>query len=115
MSMHELPIMCCAPLAAPLLSDEQAEGTAALFRALGDPARVRIVNVLATCDDPVCVCNLTGPLGLTQPTVSHHLKKLVDAGLLEREQRGRWAYYSINPEAMARLAGLADLEQEVAA
>jgi ArsR family transcriptional regulator len=115
MSMRELPIMCCAPLGAPLLSDEQAQSTAALFRALGDPARVRIVNVLATCDDPVCVCNLTGPLGLTQPTVSHHLKKLVDAGLLEREQRGRWAYYSINPEAMARLAGLADLEQEVAA
>jgi ArsR family transcriptional regulator len=106
-----LPIACCAPLAAPVLSDEEADGTAALFRALGDPARVRIVNVLATSGEAVCVCNLTEPLGLTQPTVSHHLKKLVDAGLLEREQRGRWAYYSINPEAMARLAGLADLDE----
>jgi ArsR family transcriptional regulator len=110
-----LPIVCCAPLAAPVLSDEEAEGTAALFRALADPARVRIVNVLATSGDAVCVCNLTEPLRLTQPTVSHHLKKLVDAGLLEREQRGRWAYYSINPGAMARVAGLADLEKELVA
>jgi ArsR family transcriptional regulator len=112
MSMR-LPIVCCAPLAAPVLSDEEADGTAALFRALGDPARVRIVNVLATSDEAVCVCNLTEPLRLSQPTVSHHLKKLVDAGLLEREQRGKWAYYSINPEAMARLASLSDLTKEV--
>ena len=113
MSATLAPIACCAPLAAPLLSDEQADGTAALFRALADPARVRIVNVLATSDEPVCVCNLTEPLRLSQPTVSHHLKKLVDAGLLEREQRGKWAYYSINPEAMARLASLSDLTKEV--
>jgi ArsR family transcriptional regulator, arsenate/arsenite/antimonite-responsive transcriptional repressor len=117
MSMRETlaPIVCCAPLAAPVLSDEQADGTAALFRALADPARVRIVNVLATSDEPVCVCNLTGPLGLSQPTVSHHLKKLVDAGLLEREQRGKWAYFSIKPEAMERLASLSDLSKEVVA
>jgi ArsR family transcriptional regulator, arsenate/arsenite/antimonite-responsive transcriptional repressor len=113
--MDRLPIVCCAPLSAPVLSDEEAEGTAALFRALADPARVRIVNVLATSEEAVCVCNLTEPLGLTQPTVSHHLKKLVDAGLLEREQRGKWAYFSINPEAMARLAGLADLDKELVA
>jgi ArsR family transcriptional regulator, arsenate/arsenite/antimonite-responsive transcriptional repressor len=106
---RSLPIVCCAPLSAPVLSDEEADGTAALFRALADPARVRIVNVLATSDEAVCVCNLTEPLGLTQPTVSHHLKKLVDAGLLEREQRGKWAYYSINREALARLSSLADL------
>jgi ArsR family transcriptional regulator, arsenate/arsenite/antimonite-responsive transcriptional repressor len=112
---RSLPIVCCAPLAAPVLSDEEADGTAALFRALAEPARVRIVNLLATSDDTVCVCNLTEPLGLTQPTVSHHLKKLVDAGLLEREQRGKWAYYSINPEAMARLASLADLDKELIA
>jgi ArsR family transcriptional regulator, arsenate/arsenite/antimonite-responsive transcriptional repressor len=106
-----VPIQCCAPLATPVLSDEEAQGTAALFRALADPARVRIVNVLATSGEPVCVCNLVEPLELTQPTVSHHLKKLVDAGLLEREQRGRWAYYSMKPEAMARLASLVDLEE----
>src|SRR5919109_2349848 len=104
------PIVCCAPLAAPVLSDEQADGTAALFRALADPARVRIVNVLATSDDAVCVCNLTEPLGLTQPTVSHHLKKLVDAGLLEREQRGKWAYYTLKRDAVEKLAAVADLK-----
>lgn len=113
MSETLTPIACCAPLAAPVLSDEQADGTAALFRALADPARVRIVNVLATSDEAICVCNLTEPLGLSQPTVSHHLKKLVDAGLLERVQRGKWAYFSIKPEAMARLASLSDLSKEV--
>ena len=104
------PISCCAPLDAPVLSDEEVEGTAALFRALADPARVRLVNILAT-NGSVCVCDLTAPLGLTQPTVSHHLKVLTAAGLLEREQRGRWAYFSINDEAMERLAALADLSK----
>jgi ArsR family transcriptional regulator len=105
-----LPVLsCCAPLSAPSLSDDEADATAALFRALGDPARVRIVNALATSGGPVCVCHLTGPLGLTQPTVSHHLKKLTDAGLLEREQRGRRAYFTLTAEAMERLAALADL------
>jgi ArsR family transcriptional regulator, arsenate/arsenite/antimonite-responsive transcriptional repressor len=113
--MDELPIVCCAPLASPVLSDDEAEATAALFRALGDPARVRILNLLATTDAPVCVCNLVEPLELSQPTVSHHLKKLTDAGLLDREQRGKWAYFSLNEEAMTRLAGLADLTKEVVA
>jgi ArsR family transcriptional regulator, arsenate/arsenite/antimonite-responsive transcriptional repressor len=108
----ELPIVCCAPLASPVLSDDEADATAALFRALGDPARVRILNLLATTDEPVCVCNLVEPLELSQPTVSHHLKKLTDAGLLDREQRGKWAYFSLNEEAMTRLAGLADLTRE---
>ena len=109
----EAPIACCVPLATPLLSDEEAEATAALFRALADPARVRIVNALATSDDPVCVCELIEPLGLSQGTVSHHLKKLTDAGLLEREQRGRWAYYSLSPEAASTLAALVDLKEAV--
>lgn len=104
------PIACCAPLAAPLLSDEEAEATAALFRSLADPARVRIVNILATSTGSVCVCDFTGPLGLSQPTVSHHLKKLVDAGLLDREQRGTWAYFSLRPETANRLVGLVDLK-----
>jgi ArsR family transcriptional regulator len=99
-------LACCAPLAAPTLSADEAEATAGLFRALAEPARVRIVNLLTTSDEPVCVCDLVEPLGLSQPTVSHHLKKLVDAGLLEREQRGKWAYFSIKPEAMSRLADL---------
>lgn len=106
-----VPIACCAPLAAPALSDEQAKATAALFRALGDPARVRILNCLATAGEAACVCELVEPVGLSQPTVSHHLKKLVDAGLLEREQRGKWAYYSVNPEAVTTLAALVDLKE----
>jgi len=105
------PIACCAPLAAPALSDKEAGATATLFRALGDPARVRIVNLLAGADEPVCVCELIEPLGLAQATVSHHLKKLTDAGLLDREERGKWAYFSINPEAMARVASLVDLSE----
>ena len=100
----------CVPLAAPALSNEEAEATARLFAALGDPHRVKIVNLLATSPEPVCICNLIGPLGLAQPTVSHHMKKLVEAGLLEREQRGKWAFFSLNHEAVSKLAGLIDLE-----
>jgi ArsR family transcriptional regulator, arsenate/arsenite/antimonite-responsive transcriptional repressor len=104
-------IACCQPLAAPTLSEEEAEGTALLFKALADPARVRIVNLLATSDEPVCACEFIPALGLAQATVSHHLKKLTDAGLLEREQRGKWAYFSLDPEASARLAGLVDFPE----
>jgi ArsR family transcriptional regulator, arsenate/arsenite/antimonite-responsive transcriptional repressor len=109
----EAAISCCAPLSTPLLTEEEAEASAALFRALADPARVRIVNALATSDEPVCVCELIAPLGLSQGTVSHHLKKLTGAGLLEREQRGRWAYYSLSPEAASTLAALVDLKEAV--
>jgi ArsR family transcriptional regulator len=104
------PVSCCAPLSAPVLSDEEAAATAELFKALADPARVRIVNLLATAGEPVCACNLNDPVGLAQPTVSHHLKKLVDAGLLEREQRGRWAYFSLKRDAVEKLAAVADLK-----
>ena len=103
-------IASCAPLAAPVLSEEEAAATAELFRALSDPARVRVVNVLATSAGPVCVCELVEPLGLAQPTVSHHMKKLLDAGLVEREQRGKWAYYSLNRDAVETLAAVADLK-----
>jgi ArsR family transcriptional regulator len=111
--MRELPLIdCCAPLGARTLSDEEAEASAGLFAALADTARVRIVNLVATSDDPVCACHLIEPLGLSQPTVSHHLKRLVDAGLLDREQRGKWAYFSLTPEASTRLAGLVDLARD---
>ena len=100
------PVACCAPLAAASMSDEEAEATADLFKALGDPTRVKIVNLLATSEAPVCVCELIPHVRVAQPTVSHHLKKLADAGLLHREQRGTWAYYSLDPAATARLASL---------
>jgi ArsR family transcriptional regulator, arsenate/arsenite/antimonite-responsive transcriptional repressor len=104
------PVACCAPLGAPALDEEEALATAELFKALGDPARVRIVNLLATHRGPVCACDLYGPLGLSQPTVSHHLKKLTEAGLVEREQRGRWAYFSLKRDAVEKLAVVADLK-----
>jgi ArsR family transcriptional regulator len=104
------PAACCAPLTAPALSADAAAATASLFRALADPHRVRIVNLLANSSQAVCVCDLTPILGLSQPTVSHHLKKLTDAGLLRREQRGTWAYYSLDPEAMRRLAAIVTLD-----
>ena len=104
------PITCCAPLAAPTLSEDEAAATAELFKALGDPARVRIVNRLATAEEPVCICDLIDPLGLAQPTVSHHMKKLLNAGLVEREQRGKWAFFSLKRDAVETLAAVADLK-----
>jgi ArsR family transcriptional regulator, arsenate/arsenite/antimonite-responsive transcriptional repressor len=101
---------CCSPLGVANLSDDQAQATAKVFKALADPHRVRIVNLLATSPEPVCVCEFTEPLGLSQPTVSHHLKKLLDAGLLDREQRGTWAYYSLNRDALGGLAAALDLQ-----
>ena len=103
-------VACCGPLGAPALSAEEAAATADVFKALADPARVRIVNVLATSSEPVCVCHLIAPLGLAQPTVSHHLKRLTDAGLLEREQRGKWAYFSLRREAVETLSAVVDLK-----
>ncbi len=105
---------CCRPLGATALADSEAEATAAVFKALADPGRVKILNLLAQRDGPVCACEFTPALGLTQATVSHHLKRLTAAGLLEREQRGKWAYFSLNPEAAGMLAGLVQLA-EVAA
>lgn len=97
------PALCCTPVAEAGLTDDEAAITARLFKALADPHRVRIMNVLATTGDPVCGCDLEEPLGLSQATVSFHLKKLFDAGLLDREKRGVWVYYSLNREAAARL------------
>jgi ArsR family transcriptional regulator len=104
------PVACCAPLAAPSISDAEAEATAGLFGALADPHRVKIVNLLARAGEPVCACEIIPPLGLSQPTVSHHLKRLTEVGLLDREQRGRWAYFSLNAEALRTLAAVADLK-----
>ena len=108
--LEQAPAACCAPLAAGSMSERDAETTASVFKALADPGRVRIVNLLANAPGPVCVCDLTAELGLSQPTVSFHLKKLVQAGLLEREQRGSWAYYSVNEGALGRLATVFELE-----
>ena len=110
MSTVAAPVVCCAPLAAPALDEREAAATAELFRALADPARVRIVNTLAKRGEPVCACEFEPALGLSQPTVSHHLKRLTEAGLLEREQRGKWAYFSLKRDAVETLAAVADLK-----
>ena len=95
-------VACCSPLAREPLSAEAAETLAGVLKALADPARLRLLSlVMAHAGGEACVCELTGPLGLTQPTVSHHLKVLTEAGLLTREKRGVWAYYRIVPETLA--------------
>jgi ArsR family transcriptional regulator len=86
----------------PVLPARAAEEIAALFKALADPTRVAIVNRLAAAEE-ACVCDLTAAFDLSQPTVSHHLKLLRDAGLVEAERRGTWAYYRLVPEAIERL------------
>ncbi len=99
--------MCCAPLAADVLSADEAAVLARRLKALSDPQRLRLLSiVLADGGEPTCQCDLTEPLGLSQPTVSHHLKVLVEAGLLEREQRGRWAFYRPVPSALEALAAV---------
>ena len=104
------PAACCVPIATAGMSVEDAGATAKLFKAMADPHRVRVLNVLAVSGEPVCVCDLTEVLGVSQPTVSFHMKKLVDAGLLDREQRGVWAYYSLREEAVDRLRGVLALD-----
>jgi ArsR family transcriptional regulator len=103
-------VECCAPLSASVMSDEETNATAELFKVLGDPARVRIVNMIATAGVSVCACEFYESLGLGQPTVSYHLKKLTEAGLLEREQRGKWAFFSLRRDAVEKLAAIADLK-----
>ena len=106
-------IDCCAPLGGEELADSEAAATAQVFKALADPARVKIVNTLARSEEPVCACEFVPALGLAQATVSHHLKKLTQVGLLEREQRGKWAYFSLNPEVAAELVSLVRIPQVV--
>ncbi|MEA9984224.1 MULTISPECIES: ArsR/SmtB family transcription factor [Subtercola] len=96
---------CCAPITREPLGAHDAETLAKTLKALADPARLRLVSMVAAHDgQEACVCDLIEPLGLSQPTVSHHLKVLVDAGILSRDKRGVWAYYAIIPGALDALA-----------
>ena len=97
---------CCGPLAADTLAEGEADATAQLFKALADPARVKIVNRLARSEQPVCACEFIPALGLSQATVSHHLKVLLQAGLVEREQRGNWAYFRVREGPLAAIRDL---------
>ena len=109
------PAYCCAPLAGSDLSADEAQATAEVFKALGDPTRVRIVNLLATSDSSVCVCDINAHFDLSQPTISHHLKKLTSAGVLRREQRGTWAYFSIDGSVLSKLSEVFQTKDEVRA
>jgi ArsR family transcriptional regulator len=92
---------CCPPMLDAPLSAEEALDLASALRVVADPARLRLLSLIASADGAeACVCDLTEPLGLSQPTVSHHLKVLTDAGVLRREQRGRWAFYRVVPEPL---------------
>lgn len=96
---------CGSPVTAGVLDVEAAGRFARMFKALGDPTRVRLLSMIAAQPDrEACVCDLTDPVGLSQPTVSHHMKQLADAGLVTREQRGKWAYFAIVPETLALLS-----------
>ena len=96
---------CCAPLLREPITAGQAAGLARMLKALADPTRLRLVSMVAAHDGgEACVCDLTEPLGLTQPTISHHLKILVDAGIFTRDKRGVWAYFTLVPQALDNLA-----------
>lgn len=107
MTAAALPIVdaaCCAPLIREPLSASAAIDLARSLKAIADPARLRLLSMVAAhSGGEACVCDLTEPLGLSQPTVSHHLKILVDAGLLTRDKRGVWAYFTLVPGALGSL------------
>jgi ArsR family transcriptional regulator, arsenate/arsenite/antimonite-responsive transcriptional repressor len=97
---------CCAPVTGGVLDVAAAGRLARIFKALGDPTRVRLLSLIAAADGgEACICDLTEPVALSQPTVSHHMKQLVDAGLVTREQRGRWAYYRVADQTLRTVAG----------
>lgn len=110
MSVVNVPLLsdagaCCSPLTGGALDDDQAERLARLFKALGDPTRVKLVSLIAATEaGEACICDLTEPVGLAQPTVSHHMKLLAEAGLVTREQRGKWAYYRVDGDTLRAVA-----------
>lgn len=110
MTKQSLPVRdapCCAPLTSEPVPPRQAELLAPMFKALGDPVRLRLLSLIAShADGEVCVCELTPAFDLTGPTISHHLKVLRDAGLIDCERRGTWVYYWLRPGVLARLAAV---------
>jgi len=98
---------CCAPIVREPITSMNAQSLAKALKAIADPARIRILSIVAAHEDAeACVCDLTEPLGLAQPTVSHHLRVLVEGGFLTRSQRGTWAYYRLVPGSLDTVATL---------
>ena len=114
MSKKELPLLqpgadatCCTPLVREPLAEAAAVDLAHLFKALSDPIRLRLFSLIASFDGgQACVCDLTGPFDVSQPTISHHLRVLREAGLVDCERRGTWVYYWVLPDPLARLSSL---------
>lgn len=98
-AMASIPVTaaCCAPISASVLDHDSAQTLSSLLKVLADPARLQILSMLASAGGEVCVCDLTDPLGLSQPTVSHHMKQLREGGFVSSERRGKWIYYSLIP------------------
>ncbi|GCE77038.1 ArsR/SmtB family transcription factor [Cellulomonas biazotea] len=109
MTVNLLPVVatggaCCTPLTSDAITEDDAARLARTLKALADPARLRLLSLIAAHEGAeACVCDLTEPVGLSQPTVSHHLKQLVEAGLVTRDKRGVWAYYSLVPGALEQV------------
>ncbi len=107
--MPEPAFACCTPLTGTPMTPEQAEQVVPLLKALADPVRLRLVSLIAAAEDgQACVCDLNDAFDLTQATISHHLKVLHSAGVLDREKRGVWVYYAVRSEALAAVANLFD-------
>jgi ArsR family transcriptional regulator, arsenate/arsenite/antimonite-responsive transcriptional repressor len=122
MSKQLLPVVdvsveeCCSPLVREPLSQPQAVELARVFKAVGDPVRLRLLSLIASHDGgEACVCDLTGAFALTGPTISHHLKVLRESGLITGERRGTWIYYRVAPDTLARLAGVLSIPSTVGA
>ena len=99
-------VACCAPLLREPLGAAEADDLARSLKAIADPARLRIISIVAaSADQEACVCDLTDRIDLSQPTISHHLKVLVDAGFLTRTKRGTWAYFRLTPGALDAVSG----------
>ena len=105
MSKHVLPLLCCSPRTGEPLSAEEAAELARVFKAIADPVRLRLLSLIAShAGGQACVCDLTGAFALTGPTISHHLKVLREAGLVDSERRGTWIYYRVQPDVLAQLS-----------
>jgi ArsR family transcriptional regulator len=116
MNRKSKPTACCPPVLRSRLGQDDAEALAAAFKAIADPGRLRLLNFIASqAGAEACVCNLVEPVGLSQPTVSHHLRVLADAGLLTRERRGTWIFYKLVPERVRALQDALAVPAQIAA